>query len=329
METSAQQSTYAAEVSPSERSPRRILPALVVVTLLATAAYGARTWMYWRRHVSTDDAFVEAHVAPVSARISGVVTEVLVDDNQEVEAGAVLARLDARDQEVELEKARARISIAEAQEKEAQANVELVAVERRGLRTDYRRKRELLKHQLIGREEFDRMEVAVESARVRQAVAAARLEETTRRLEEAKVLLREAEMRLAYTTISAPRRGRVTKKSVEIGQFVNPGQPFMALVDLKDVWVQANYKETDLTRVQPGQRVTITADIYPGVVFTGRVDSMQAGTGSRFALLPPENASGNFVKVVQRIPVKLLLDATPEAYPLSPGMSVIPIIVLP
>src|SRR5581483_9552829 len=113
---------------------------------------------------------------------------------------------------------------------------------------------------------------------------------------------------LAYTTVRAPISGRVTKKTVELGQVVQPGQLLLAVVDLRDIWVVANYKETDLTHVRPGQPATVTVDTYPGVVFRARVDSIQAGACAVFALLPPENASGNFVKVVQRVPVKLVLE---------------------
>jgi membrane fusion protein (multidrug efflux system) len=146
-------------------------------------------------------------------------------------------------------------------------------------------------------------------------------------LAEARANLHEAELNLAYTTITAPVAGRVTRRTVEVGQVVQPGQPLLALVDVANVWVVANYKETQLTRVRPGQRATISVDTHPGLVLRARVDSIQSGTGSRFSLLPPENASGNFVKVVQRIPVKLVLEPGQNGPALLvPGMSVIPVI---
>ncbi|HXH84679.1 MAG TPA: HlyD family secretion protein, partial [Candidatus Tectomicrobia bacterium] len=146
-------------------------------------------------------------------------------------------------------------------------------------------------------------------------------------LAEARAALREAELNLEYATVRAPVAGRVTRRTVEVGQSVQPGQPLLALVDLTRVWVVANYKETQLTHVRPGQPATITVDTHPGLVLRARVDSVQSGTGARFSLLPPENASGNFVKVVQRIPVKLVLEpGERERLLLVPGMSVVPTI---
>jgi membrane fusion protein (multidrug efflux system) len=146
---------------------------------------------------------------------------------------------------------------------------------------------------------------------------------------EARATLREAELNLEYATITAPVAGRVTRRTVEVGQTVQPGQPLLAIVDAASVWVIANYKETQLTHVRPGQRAWVEVDTHPGLVFRARVDSIQSGTGSRFSLLPPENASGNFVKVVQRIPVKLVLEPGQNGHALLvPGMSVVPVIEL-
>jgi membrane fusion protein (multidrug efflux system) len=148
------------------------------------------------------------------------------------------------------------------------------------------------------------------------------------RLEEALANLKYAKNQLEDTVIRAPMAGRVTKKNVEVGQVVHLGQPLISIVSLHDLWIVANFKETQLTHVRPGQRVKITVDTYPGKVFTGTVDSIQAGTGSRFSLLPPENATGNFVKVVQRIPVKIVLDKQLNPSIFMLGMSVVPMIEL-
>ena len=149
------------------------------------------------------------------------------------------------------------------------------------------------------------------------------------RLDQTLANLSQAELNLAYTTLRAPMSGRVTKKTVEVGQVVQPGQLLLAVVDLSNVWVVGNFKETDLTLVRPGQPATISVDTYPGVVFRGRVDSIQAGSGAVFSLLPPENASGNFVKVVQRVPVKLVFESGETAkHALVPGMSVVPTIAV-
>ncbi len=416
------------------RRRRALALSLLAVVVLVAGAYGVRVWRYWARHVSTDAAFVEAHVSPVSARVRGTVLEVLVRDNQEVAAGEPLGRLDPRDLEVKVHQARAALATAESRVLMAAAGVpvtdqstrsqvalaEATAAKvalgidsaRRGLderrsrllarraavqaaqadvaarRADFERAgldrgrmQELLERRLIARQEFDHADsvfktagAALEAARQRldgaraevaqaeaelasQEVALAqagrqreeaeaalgdaqsrRGEVTIRSAEvanaraqmaEAQAALREAELNLEYTTITAPVAGRVTRRTVEVGQVVQPGQPLLAVVDVANVWVIANYKETQLTHVRPGQRASISVDTHPGLVLRARVDSIQSGTGSRFSLLPPENASGNFVKVVQRIPVKLVLEPGQDGHGLLvPGMSVVPVIEL-
>ncbi len=414
--------------------PRRRALVVSGLTLVALAAgaYGIHLWRYWARHVSTDDAFVEAHVSPVSARVRGIVVAVLVRDNQEVPAGAPLVRVDPRDFEVKVHQARAAVATAESRLRMVIAGVPVtdestrsqvalaeataakaglgiegaqrVGEERRSrllarraavqaaeadvaaLRAAFERARldrgrmaELLGRTLIARQEFDHAEsalqmagAALEAARQRldvaraevaqaeadvasQAVAlaqahrqreeseaalrdargrrgevairAAEVASAQAQLEEARANLREAELNHEYATITAPVAGRVTRRTVEVGQVVQPGQPLLAVVDVTTVWVIANYKETQLAHVRPGQRATIRVDTHPGLVLRAHVDSIQSGTGSRFSLLPPENASGNFVKVVQRIPVKLVLEPGQDGHaPLVPGMSVIPVI---
>jgi membrane fusion protein (multidrug efflux system) len=408
--------------------------ALLAVVVLGAGAYGVMAWRFWDRHVSTDAAFVEAHVSPVSARVRGTVLEVLVRDNEDVAAGTPLVRLDARDLEVKVHQARAALATAQSRLLTAETGVPMVDestrsqvalaqaaaakaalgvdsasralderrsrllarraavqavqaevaarqadVERAGL--DRGRMQELHERRLIARQEFDYADIAFKTASAaldaaRQRLDGARAEvaqaeaelatqqvavaQAGRQREEAEATLadarsrrgevkvrsaevasaraqvaesqaalREAELNLEYTTIPAPVAGRVTRRTVEVGQVVQPGQPLLAVVDVGHVWVIANYKETQLTHVRPGQRATISVDTHPGLVLRARVDSIQSGTGSRFSLLPPENASGNFVKVVQRIPVKLVLEPGQNGHALLvPGMSVVPVIEL-
>jgi membrane fusion protein (multidrug efflux system) len=416
------------------RRRRLVLLALLGVVVVGAGAYAVHLWRYWGRHVSTDDAFVEAHVSPVSARVRGTVVEVLVRDNQHVAVGAPLARLDPRDLEVKVQQARAAVTTAQSRLRTASAGVpmtdestrsqvalaeataakEALGVDSARRALDERRSRllarraamqaaqaevsarqadfekagldrgrmqELLKRDLVARQEFDHADIAVkttaaaleaarqrlegaraevaqaehevasqevalaQAARVREASEAAVGDARSRRGEvtirtgeaasaeaqmaEARAALREAELNLEYTTITAPVSGRVTRRTVEVGQVVQPGQPLLAVVDVGNVWVIANYKETQLTHVRPGQRAAISVDTHPGLLLRARVDSIQSGTGSRFSLLPPENASGNFVKVVQRIPVKLVLEPGQNGHALLvPGMSVVPVIEL-
>jgi membrane fusion protein, multidrug efflux system len=402
------------------RRRRGLALALLGVIALAAGAYGIRAWRYWDRHVSTDDAFVEAHVSPVSARVRGTVVQVLVRDNEEVRAGAPLVRLDPRDLEVKVHQARAalassqsrlqmaaagvpmteeatssQVAMAEAaaakaalgidsarralDERRSRLQARRAAVqgaladiaaraadhERAGL--DRGRMRELLERTLIARQEFDHADsafkstgAALEAARQRLDFARAELAQAERQREEsdaalrharsrrgevpirsaeaasaeaqmaeARAALREAELNLEYATITSPVSGRVTRRTVEVGQVLQPGQPLLAVVDVANVWVIANYKETQLTHVRPGQGASISVDTHPGLTLRARVESIQSGTGSRFSLLPPENASGNFVKVVQRIPVKLVLEPGQNGHALLvPGMSVVPVIEL-
>jgi membrane fusion protein (multidrug efflux system) len=169
----------------------------------------------------------------------------------------------------------------------------------------------------------------VESGRREVDVRRTDLDVARGRAQQAAASLREAEMLLEFTTIRAPRRGRITKKNVEVGQFVQPGQALIAVVGMDDVWVTANFKENQISQMRPGQRVSVVLDAYPGATLRAHVDSIQAGTGSRFALLPPENASGNFVKVVQRVPVKLVFEPGEiDRRPLPPGLSVVPTVEL-
>ena len=180
------------------------------------------------------------------------------------------------------------------------------------------------------RRRVEEAEAALSNARSQRQqvkVRQTQVEAARGRLAQAAANLRQAELNLEYATVRAPVGGRVTKKTVEIGQVVQSGQSLLAVVDLDNVWVVANYKETELTHVRTGQRATVVVDTYPGAAFKARVDSIQAGSGAVFSLLPPENATGNFVKVVQRVPVKLLFEPGENSrHLLVPGMSVVPTI---
>ena len=265
---------------------------LAVVLVLAGVAY----WLHARGHVSTDDAFIEARVIHISPKVGGQVVELNVTDNQRVRAGEVLLRIDPRDYAAAAEQARAQVRAAE--------------VEAQRARVDAQRVSALFGRGLVARQELDHAIAAERTAAANLEAARQRLNETT--------------LRLSYTTLTAPENGRITRKAIEEGMFVQPGQQLMAVVT-DDLWVVANFKETQLAKIRPGAPTDIRVDAYRGHRFRGHVDSIQAGTGSRFSLLPPENATGNYVKVVQRVPVKIVFDEPPNpAFPLGPGMSVVP-----
>ena len=282
---------------PRSRWFKRPLALTLAAILLVVAGVGSlRYWAYAAAHQSTDDAYIEARVIRISPRVAGHVARVAVDDNQEVTEGQLLVEIDDRQYRAALAEARARAVAAEAE----------------ALRTaaDATRARELFRRRLIARAALDQAETAERTARAQ--VDAARAE------------VARLELDLQFARLLAPEAGRVTNKTVEEGMFVQVGQPLMAIVT-HDLWVVANFKETQIGEMRAGQHVEIRVDAFPGKVFRGHVHSIQRGTGARFSLLPPENASGNFVKVVQRVPVKIVFDEPPDPrYPLGPGMSVVP-----
>jgi membrane fusion protein (multidrug efflux system) len=279
------------------RVPNRKLRLIVIGGAAAVVIAAVLVpWIYFAfTHESTDDAFIDAHVSNIAARVAGQVTQVYIDDNQLVKEGDPLIEIDPPDYQVKLDQARARLLSAEA-------------LAGRTAR-DLRRYQRLIRTDEVTAQQLDTAKADADAA------AASLL------LQQAEV--KQAELELSYTHVVAPESGRVTHKSVETGDYLKVGTPILATVP-NQAWVTANFKETQLTHMKPGQPVKIEVDAYPGRVFTGHVDSIQSGTGAQFSLLPPENATGNYVKVVQRIPVKILIDNTDDAHPLVPGMSVVP-----
>lgn len=273
-----------------------IVGVIVVIGLTLGYFYSG----YRKTHVSTDDAFIDGDIHTISARVSGNVKAVMVTDNQRVKQGDILVEIDPADYR----------SKAAA----AKANLELQRATLRLAESDRKRAKALYEQDASSAERYDK---AVSTYEI--SVAQVKLAEEQ---------LRQAELNLGYTTVVAPANGYVTKKSVETGNQVQTGQPLMALVDLDSLYVVANYKENQMERIRPGQEVTMTVDAFPGKVFKGKVDSIMAGTGVSFALFPAENATGNYVKVVQRIPVKIVFpEGADKDHLLRIGMSVVPTVL--
>jgi membrane fusion protein (multidrug efflux system) len=308
-------------------------------------------WLDARHYESTDDAFIDGHISQVAAQIGGRVIGLTAEDNQTVTAGQVLVQLDPRDWQVKLDQAQAQRAqaAAELQQAEAtlavrQADIDQADATARVSAADLtQQQQDLARYTAINPRAITRQTLDAASATTR--AAAARLEANKHaatgmrahlvaaraQIEAEKAALRtadanitNAELQLSYTRIVAPAAGRVTKRTVELGNYVNPGQSLLAIVR-PDVWVTANFKETQLTDMHPGQAVRIDVDAFPDAKLTGYVDSLQAGAGAVFSSLPAENASGNYVKVVQRLPVKILFDGEDwTKLFLAPGMSVTP-----
>jgi membrane fusion protein (multidrug efflux system) len=372
--------------------------ALIALTVLLLLVWGLNVLLYNLSHQQTDDAYVDGQVHPISTRISGTVTRVLVDDNQFVRRGQLLVQLDPRDYQTQVAQASAALALAERQSAVTAASVPVAAAQAQAAGTqavgniaganaavagaqagvsqaradvaemraqlaqananlaqvqaDFRRYQVLVRQGAISRQQFDQAlaavrvaqatrDAAADNVRAAQAklsaaehsVAQARAEAAATRgalsqaqaqrlqvsvaqrqsqtsqaaVAQAAAQLRAAELMLSYTNIIAPADGFISKRTVEVGQRLQPGQSLMSLVENKP-WITANFKETQLERVRPGQLVSIHIDAFPHRNFSGVVASLAPASGAQFALLPPENATGNFTKIVQRIPVKIVFD---------------------
>ena len=323
--------------------PRTLLLALGFLALLGVLYAAGSWWHYRRHHATTDDAYVRADVTPLSTRVEGTVARVRVADNAAVKAGDVLLELDPTDLEVAVRAAAAHLGVAISKVRaahavvdQARANLATATAEAQRARTDYERLSNLAHQKVVSRQALDHGRTAAGVSESKHEGAGKALEEALTALggdpnqpiEEnslvraARAALDRAKLDLSYATVSAPEDGYISQKSIDVGQHVDKGQPVMALVKLDRPYVLANFKETSLTNVRIGQPVEIEVDLYPGTVYHGHVDSIEAGTGAAFSLLPPENASGNWVKIVQRVPVKVVLDTPPPASrPLRIGLS--------
>jgi membrane fusion protein (multidrug efflux system) len=344
---------HAASKTPTTRRPVcKILIASAVVLVLAAGGYKAYgVWADGRHYESTDDAFVDGHVSQVAAQVSGRVTAITVEDNQMVVAGQPLLVIDPRDFDVRLKEMRAQrastaaqidqikaqLELQQATIEQSAANVRVADSDALQAKQDFGRYSAILP-QATTRQEIDRASASARStaakvdaarqglaaAKAQLAVLRAQLAGSQASLQQADAQVENATLQLSYTHLDAPVAGRVTKRTVEVGNYVNPGQALMSVVSDR-VWVTANFKETQLADMAPGQKVDLYIDAYPRHAFAGRVDSFQTGTGSAFSSLPAENATGNYVKVVQRLPVKIVFDdADLSRYRLAPGMSVQP-----
>lgn len=333
---------------------RKIIFGFTGVLLLATlVTAGVLYWLHSRHFETTDDAFIDGNISQVSARIAGRVTRIAFQDNQEVKAGQVLVELDPRDYQVKLDQvisqraqaqaqagqARAQLGLQQANLDQAQANVRVTEADLGQAQADLARYR-AIDPKAITRQQLDNQAASTKSAAAkldanRQAVSGARAQIEAQRaavaaqdaaVVQAGVAVHNAELQLSYSTIIAPADGQVTRRTVELGNYVNPGQALLAVVQ-DAMWVTANFKETQLATMKEGQYVRVRVDACPDVDLDAKVNSFQGGSGQIFSSLPAENATGNFVKVVQRLPVRILFDDPIKARDrcrMAPGMSVAP-----
>lgn len=325
-EPAAPSNDNGARAAPGKR--RSIVFAVLGVALLALVAGGVRKLIWARSHVSTDNAQVDGHILPVLPKVGGYVQDVRIQENQAVHAGDTLATLDGRDLRAKLQQAEADLAVALAtvssRQRVGQADAAVRQAEANAERahSDLDRLTPLAAQGIVSRQQLDGAQTAARAADASLAAAQAALLGADARVASARASRDQAALQLSYTGIIAPMAGVVSKKTVEVGQLVQPGQPLMSVVPLDDVWVTANLKETETADVTVGDVASVTIDAYPGKTFCGHVESLSPATGARFSLLPPDNATGNFTKVVQRVPVRVRLDCAgnPTAA-LRPGMS--------
>ena len=347
----------AAVAEPPKPSRRKFILPIVALLALAAIVWGVRKWSYGRSHESTENAQVDGHLVPVLAKVGGFVTAVRVGENTHIKEGAELVHIDDAEYKVKLAQAdadlaaavsvagsrgvtgqaEAQIQTASSQRQVVDAQIAAAEANRQKAVADLARMQELVGKQIVSRQQLDAAQAAADAAIAnenavrRQASAAgasvvnaeAGARFALARLGAAQSARDNAALQLSYTSVTAPLAGIVSRKQVEVGQLVQPGQPLLTVVGDTGVWVTANYKETQLADVRVGSAAEIDIDAYPGCKAEGKVESIGAATGAKFALLPPDNATGNFTKVVQRVPVRILVTrGCGETQPLRPGMSV-------
>jgi membrane fusion protein (multidrug efflux system) len=331
----------AAARRPTHGARRLGLTLLGVVVVLAGLGYSLCWYGYARHFETTDDAYVNGDVVTVSSQEPGTVLAVHVDDTQPVAAGAALVDLDPADAEVAMSNAEADLARTVrqvrglySQDAQLRAQIDVRESALRTAESDLTRRQGLLEDGAISGEELAHARDNVTSVRAALAAAREQLAQTVAQTQGTRIdnhpqvlaaaaAVRNAALALRRTHLVAPVGGVVAKRNVQVGQRIAAGTPLLAVVPLDDVWIDANFKEVQLARMQPGQAVTVTADVYGGSVeFHGHLVGLGAGSGSAFALLPAQNASGNWIKIVQRVPVRILLDPKElKAHPLRIGLS--------
>lgn len=334
------------------KKSKRILPIILIIVLIGGAIFGIKEIIYYKHYAVTDDAQVDGDISPVVSRVGGYVEEIRFKDNQQVHKGDTLVVLDDKDYLIKLEQTKAALTAAKTQvnvsqsqvgsvkanEPPAQANVDAAEAQLWKITQDYTRYKNLLQGHAITQSQFDAIKAEKESAEAalvaakKQVTAIGKQVASTREQVTAsssniavqKAAVDFAKLQLSYTVITAPVSGTVSKRNIQIGQLVQPGQSMFAIVNDSSIYITANFKETQLDKMQIGQPVEIDVDTYPDHKFEGEVQSFSGATGARFSLLPPDNATGNYVKVVQRVPVRIQFDSLSLGWQrkLIPGMSV-------
>ncbi|MFR1671818.1 MAG: HlyD family secretion protein [Candidatus Gastranaerophilaceae bacterium] len=319
-------------VQDNEKQQRKPFKRFIFAGIIAVAVVAAGVAIHDAlRFQSTDDAYVETTTVQVSPKVSGHITKVYVTDNQPIKAGMVVAEIDDTDYKVKLEQAEANYQKTLLNQKNAKANYNASQSNIEVARKDLERYKNLYAEGAVSKQTLDSAQAKYDSAQANLTQAEQSLLSANDNkvadadLKAVKALRDQAALNLSYTKVIAPQDGTVSNRRVETGMYVSAGSPLFVIVP-NDVWVVANYKENQLRYMKPGQEVDIKVDTYPNHIFKGKVDSIQRASGAKSSLFPPENAVGSFVKIVQRIPVKIVFTEKidPDQYTIVPGMSVVP-----
>jgi membrane fusion protein (multidrug efflux system) len=335
----------------TKKKPNRVLPIILGVILIAGIIFGIKEYIYYSKHIDTDDAQIDGDISPVVARVGGYVDSIYFQENTHVNKDQELVKIDDQDYLVKLEQAKAaktgasaNINVGQSQIFEnaansasARAKVASADAQLEKVTKDYQRYANLVKDGSVTQQQFDQskadLQVAQANYNAAQDQYKAALEQesatkdqlhvTNTGVTQKQVDIDYAQLQLSYCQIKAPSSGLVSKKNVQIGQLVQAGQTLFSIVDDSSIYITANFKETQLDNIRAGQKCDITIDAYPDLKLSGAVYNFSPATGAKFSLLPPDNATGNFVKVVQRVPVKIKINASKEIMDrLRPGMSV-------
>lgn len=308
------------DTRPEYMKKRVIVPSVTAIVFLICGIFYAVHTVYYK---STDDAFIEGHVITVAPRVSGPVMKLNIDDNQEVKKGDLLLEIDPNDYQAKLKETRAKLDEAKAALVNSENQVTKTLSDLEYAQADFERYSKTFERGISSKQEYDSSLNKLTAAQSNSKSAKARYDELTASIKRLEAEVEQDELNLSYTKIYASSDGRITNRSVEQGNYVQVAQPMFSIVPEK-MWIVANFKETQLANMQPGQPVQIKIDTYGGKKFQGKVDSIQRSTGARASLFPPENAVGSYVKIVQRVPVKIVFTEDISKYNIVPGMSVVP-----
>jgi membrane fusion protein (multidrug efflux system) len=298
------------------------LVALAIVIIVG-GYFGVKEYLYYQNHVSTNDATTNGHINPVLSRVSGYVDKVYVDDNEHVKKGQMLVQIDTTEYALKVQMARAALENTRASLGVAKADIQSAKVTLNKAQTDYNRIKNLYQGGATTKSKYQDAQSKLASAKAGATKAKRHVTVLQSQIQSKKEQLKEAKLNLSYTSIEARSDGVISKKDIREGQYITAGQPTMALADIHNVWVTANFKETGLHNIHVGQIAHVHVDAYPNKDFKGQVQSIAGATGAKFSLLPPNNATGNYVKVVQRVPVKIVFTQEPDPeHPIRIGLNV-------